>query len=88
MVYMKSKKQKVPFAKVLIDLRVLSRYAIDNKELEDDIIKYLKTVNWTTDEYLRECSAAAAKERMNSSSVIMNTNPKYLTKIGSYLDIN
>ena len=85
---MKTKKQKAPFAKVLLDLRVIQRYAISNQELEEDIIRYLKTVNWTTDEYLQECKAVALKERMKSNPVLMNVQPSHIAEIGSYLDIN
>lgn len=85
---MKSKKQKAPFAKIMLDLRVIQRYSISNKELEDDIIKYLKTVNWTTDEYLQACQAHTMSLKADSSAALMNANPNYITKIGSYLDIN
>jgi hypothetical protein len=89
---MRYSNKKVPFAKVIMDLRVITRYAAADPELNEDIRRYLKTVGWTVEEYLQECAAIKAVENLPKNARIITAGGTFSVPLPdtlpSYKDIN
>lgn len=87
-----NKNKKVPFAKVIMDLRVITRYAATDPEMNEDIRQYLKTVGWTVEEYLQECEAIKLMEDLPKEAHVITAQGTVSVPLPivlpSYKDIN